>query len=273
MPRAASLPLAWLYVAALAWILFPFGWQVATSLRMPGDIAAGSWSWSGLSLDNYRAVFSQEHRFSRYLANSLAIAVSTALISVLLGGLAGYALSRLRFRLRGAVLVAILAASMFPQIASVSPLFLLFRKLGLLNTYAGLIIAYTGFGLPLAVWLMANFFGQLPPELEEAAAIDGAGFLETARRVMMPLAAPGAFTAAILVFILSWNEFVLALALNTNESMRTVTVGLAMFPGQYEMPWGTIFAASTVVTVPLVLMVLLLQKWIVSGLLAGSVKQ
>jgi len=262
-----------IYLAVLACILMPFFWQAATSLRSPGDIASGSWAPAGLTLKNYRAVFSGEYRFARYLLNSLTVAGTTALLSVVLGSLAGYALSRQRFRQRSAVLFGILAASMFPQISAVSPLFLLFRKLGLLNTQAGLIIAYTGFGLPLAVWLMVNFFSQLPQEMEEAAAVDGASFGQTIRHVLVPLAAPGVFTAAILVFIFAWNEFVLALTLNTGEAMRTVTVGIAMFPGQYEMPWGVIFAASTVITLPLVALVLVLQRRIVSGLLAGSVKQ
>lgn len=273
MSRAARAAMAAGYLLVLGYILSPFLWQVATSLRHSGDIASGAWRFSALTLENYREVFSGRHGFGRHLLNSAVIAGAAACLSVLLGSLAGYALSRRRFRWRGPVLALILAASLLPQIAAVSPLFLIFRKLGLLNTHAGLIIAYTGFGLPLAVWLLANFFGQLPPEMEEAAAVDGAGFRQTIRHVLAPLAAPGVFTAAILVFIFAWNEFVLALTLNTSHAMRTATVGIAMFPGQHQMPWGVIFAASTVVTVPLVLMVLALQRRIVSGLLSGAVKQ
>lgn len=273
MPRASSAAKAAVFLLALGCILSPFLWQAGTSLRPPGDIASGAWSLRSLTLDNYREVFSGRHGFGRCLFNSAVVAGSAAFLSVLLGSLAGYAISRKGFRRRGAMLALVLFASLVPPVATLSPLFLVFRKLGLLNTHAGLIIAYTGFGLPLAVWLLANFFGQLPPEMEEAAAVDGAGWVQTVRHVLVPLAAPGVFTAAILVFVFAWNEFVLALTLNTSQAMRTATVGIALFPGQHRMPWGEIFAASTATTLPLVAAVLALQKRIVSGLLSGAVKQ
>lgn len=258
---------------AMIYILTPFVWQVITSLCPPGDIAAGSWRLWSLTWDNYRVVFSSQYAFGRYLWNSLVIAGGATVLSTLLGSLAAYALSRQHFRWRGTILGAVLLTSLLPQMSAVSPLFLIFRKAGLLNTHIGLILAYTGFGLPLAIWILTNFFRQLPMEMEEAAALDGAGFIRTVRHVIFPLAAPGVFTGGILVFIFAWNEFLLALTLNTSQAMRTVTVGIAMFPGQHQMPWGVIFAASTVVTLPLVVLVLLLQKRIVSGLLAGAIKQ
>ncbi|HAD81094.1 MAG: sugar ABC transporter permease [Candidatus Edwardsbacteria bacterium RIFOXYD12_FULL_50_11] len=259
-------------VLLLSLIALPFIWQVLTSLMSPGEIASGR-SWpKTIYFKNYLEVFSGRYSFLRYIANSFIISGTTALLSIAIGCLAAYALARMRLRHKNIFLLAILSAAMLPQIAAISPLFLLLRRAGLLNTYWGLIIPYTGFNLPLAVWMLYNFFRQLPPEMEEAAALDGAGFMETIRYVLLPLAAPGVFTAAILVFIFCWNEFLLALTLNTRESMRTVTVGIAMFPGLHEVPWGAIFAAATVITLPLVILVLVLQKRIVSGLMAGAIK-
>jgi len=253
-------------------IALPFIWQILTSLMSPAEIASGS-SWpSALYFKNYLDVFSGRYSFLRYIANSFIISSATAVLSIAIGCLAAYALARMRLRYKNAFMLAILSAAMLPQIAAISPLFLILRRAGLLNTYWGLIIPYIGFNLPLAVWMLYNFFRQLPPELEEAAALDGAGFGRTIWHVFLPLAAPGVFTTAILVFIFCWNEFLLALTLNTRESMRTVTVGIAMFPGLYEMPWGIIFAAATVITLPLVILVLVLQKKIVSGLMAGAIK-
>lgn len=165
-----------------------------------------------------------------------------------------------------------LSVAMFPQIAIVSPLFLLLKKIGLLNTYLGLIIPYTAFNLPLAVWMLTSFFKGLPQEIEEQALVDGCGPVGVLMRIVFPLAAPGIFTTAILVFIFAWNEFLFALVFNTRYTMRTVTVGITMFPGLYEIPWGTIFAASTIVTLPLVLIVLFLQRRIISGLTMGAIK-
>ncbi len=254
-------------------LLAPFIIQLSAALMTSGEIAAGRLVPSALHFGNFRTVLSGQHAFPRYLANSLLIAGTSSLIAVLLGSAAAFALTRLGRRAALAVLLVVLTAAMVPQIAAVSPLFLLLRSAGLLNTYAGLVIPYVGLNLPLAIWILYGFFRQLPPELEEAAAIDGAGFAGTIRHVYMPLAAPGVFTTAILVFIFCWNEFLLALTINTADAMRTVTVGIAMFPGQYEMPWGVIFAASVVVTLPLVALVLVLQRRIVSGLTAGAVKE
>lgn len=253
-------------------LLAPFILQWSTALMPSGEIAAGRLFPTAPYLGHFRAVFSGQYSFPRYLANSLLIAGATALVTVLLGSAAAFALIRLGRKLAVTLLMAVLTAAMVPHIAAISPLFLLLRATGLLNTHAGLIIPYVGFNLPLAIWILYGFFRQLPPELEEAAAIDGAGFVDTVRHVYLPLAAPGVFTAAILVFIFCWNEFLLALTINIADSMRTVTVGIAMFPGQYELPWGVIFAASVVVTLPLVILVLVLQRRIVSGLIAGAVK-
>jgi multiple sugar transport system permease protein len=264
-----------LYTAAaflLALILLPFIWQILTSLMTPQEIASGNNFPRGIYFKNYLDVFTGRYSFVRYIINSLVISGATAVLSIVIGSLAAYALARMRLRHHNVFMLGILAAAMLPQIAAISPLFLVLRKVGLLNTYWGLIIPYTGFNMPLAVWVLYNFFRQLPLELEEAAALDGAGFVSTIWHIFLPLSSPGVFTAAILVFIFCWNEFLLALTLNTQESMRTVTVGIAMFPGLYEIPWGIIFAATTVVTLPLVIMVLVLQRRIISGLMAGAIK-
>lgn len=260
------------YSLCLLVIMLPFVWQLLTSVKSPQQLSSEVLWPTSLYWKNYATVFSGQYSFARYLLNSLIVSGATAAISIAAASLAAYALARARLKHRNLIMMAVLAMAMFPQIAAVSPLFLLLRKAGLLNSYLGLIIPYTGFSLPMAIWILANFFQKLPVDLEEAAAIDGAGRWQTIRHIFLPLAAPGVFTAAILVFIFCWNEFLLALTFNTAEQMRTVTVGITMFPGLYEMPWGVIFAASVAVTLPLVAVVLILQKWIVSGLLSGAVK-
>jgi len=161
---------------------------------------------------------------------------------------------------------------MFPPIAVVSPLFLVMKALHLLNTYAALIIPYTAFGLPLTIWTLTGFFRELPLDLEESARVDGCTRLQTFFKIIIPLAAPGVFTCAILVFIFAWNEFMFALLFMTRNAMKTVPVGITMYPGQYDLPWGTIFAAATVVTLPLVVLVFFFQRRIIAGLTAGAVK-
>ena len=261
-------------VLLILYILFPFYWQVSTSLKSPEEIFSKPPSLlpKGLYFRNYVEVFASGRPFSRYVLNSFVVASSTTFISILIGSFAAYAISRSRFRGKTLFLGGILGLAMFPQIAIVSPVFTIFRSLNLLNTYAALILPYTTFSLPLSIWILTNFFKDIPAEIEEAALIDGCTSLQVLRRVIAPLAAPGVFTCAILVFIYAWNEFLFALTLNTRDTMRTVTVGISMFPGLYEIPWGTIFAASTLVTLPLVAMVLLFQRRIIAGLTAGAVK-
>jgi len=202
----------------------------------------------------------------------LIVAGLTTIICLVIGSFAAYVLARFQFKGQALFLGILLAVAMFPQVAIISPLFLFFRDLGLLNTYPGLILPYTTFALPLTIWILTSFFKELPTDLEDAASIDGCSPFQSFYRIIVPLAAPGMVTTAILVFIFAWNEFLFALIFNTANHMRTVTVGITMFPGLHEVPWGTIFAASTIITLPLVLMVLILQKRIVQGLTAGSVK-
>jgi multiple sugar transport system permease protein len=221
--------------------------------------------------NNYVQVF-QQNPFHLYLRNSAIVATVTTVVCLALGSLCAFALARLRFPFRDGLLSLILAVSMFPPIAVAPPLFLIMKWLHLLNTYPALIIPYTAFGMPLTVWTLTSFFRELPLELEESARVDGCTRLQTFFKINLPLAAPGVFTCAILVFINAWNEFMFALLFMTRNDMRTVPVGITLYPGQYEMPWGTIFAAATIVTLPLAVVVFIFQKRIIAGLTAGAVK-
>jgi len=254
-------------------LLLPFIWQFLTSVKPLNEISAmpAKWIPSSVHGDFYVNVFTK-HPFGRYLLNSLLVATTSTLLSIAVGASAAYALSRLHFKGRGPLLMAILSISMFPTIATLSPLYLILRNLKLLNTYAGLIIPYITFALPMAIWLMANFFGQLDRGYEEAAALDGCSRLQTFFRIMLPLIKPATFSVGLLVFINCWNEYLYALTFMSQESMRTVPVGIALFPSNYQLPWGDMAAASVVVTVPLITLVLIFQKNIIAGLTTGGMK-
>jgi ABC-type glycerol-3-phosphate transport system permease component len=191
---------------------------------------------------------------------------------VTIGSLCAYALARLRFRGKAVLLGVILAVSMFPQIAIVSPLFLLLRSVRLIDTYPGLVLPYLTFAMPLAVWLLVGYFRQLPAELEEAAMVDGASRLRAFREVIIPLALPGLAATAILTFVYSWNEFLFALSFTLGPERQTVPVAIALFRGQYQVPWGQVLAAAIVATAPVAVLVLAFQRRIVQGLTAGAVK-
>jgi multiple sugar transport system permease protein len=263
-----------LIIIAMVLLLWPYVWQVITSFKTPTEITAIPVRFlpHTLYLKNYSEVFGSGLPFVLYIVNSLVIAGTATLLSLSLGILCGYAVSRIPMKGSDLVLFIFLGVAMFPQVAVISPLFLVLRQLHLLNTHIGLALVYTAFGLPLTVWLLSNFFRDLPKELEEAGLVDGCTPFTVLTRIMLPAAAPGIFSTAILVFVFSWNEFLFALVFNTGINMRTVTVGITLFPGLYETPWGTIFAAATIVTLPLLALVLLFQSQIVSGLTAGAVK-
>lgn len=269
-------PLFYLFLAGFLFVvLFPFFWQFIASIKPPSELF-GSRAFSAIvenpTLENYLRVFNARP-FARYLWNSFVVASITTLVSITIAAIAAYALAWVKFSGKVLVLGIVLAVSMFPQIATISPIFLFLQSVGLTNSYLGLILPYTTFALPLAVWNLTAFFRKIPYDLAEAAKVDGASVLQTLVKVFFPLALPGIFTTAILVFIAAWNEFLFALTINTEEAMKTVPVGIALFQGQYTMPWGEIAAASVVVTVPLVIMVLIFQRRIVSGLTAGAVKE
>lgn len=264
------------YAATLAFILlsfFPFVWTLLSSFKPPlqlFQINPPLWP-QPFTWENYGVIF-LERRFHLNIINSLIVAGATAFLSVVLGSFAAYALARLRFRGKIALLGFILVISLFPPVSIVSPLFLMLEQLGLINTYPALIFPYLTFALPLAVWLLTAFFRQIPFELEEAARMDGAGTFQVFCKVTLPLAAPGVFTTAILTFIYCWNEFLFALALTTNDASRTIPVAIVLFSGYHTLPWGQILAAVSVVTLPVAVIVLILQRRIVAGLTAGAIK-
>ncbi len=251
---------------------FPFYWAVVASLTPEAALFRDPSLWPReVVLDHYRALFA-ERDFWTPIRNSLVVAGATTLLCVTLGALAAYALARLRFPGRRAILGAVLAVTMFPQITLVSPLYLVLRALRLINTFPGLVLPYVTFAMPLTVWLLVGFFRQIPRELEEAALVDGATRWQTLTRVVLPVAAPGLATTAILTFLYCWNEFLFALSFTLGPERHTVPVAIALFRGQYQVPWGQILAAAVVATVPVAAVVLLFQRRIVQGLTAGAVK-
>jgi ABC-type glycerol-3-phosphate transport system permease component len=259
-------------IALVGGAAFPFYRAIAGSLTPEAQLFEGAPLWpSPPVLEHYRALFT-ERAFWLPIRNSLIVAGSTTLFCVTIGSLCAYALARLRFRGKTLLLGVILAVSMFPQIAIVSPLFLLLRSVRLINTYPGLVLPYLTFAMPLAVWLLVGYFRQLPAELEEAAMVDGASRLRAFREVIVPLALPGLAATAILTFVYSWNEFLFALSFTLGPERQTVPVAIALFRGQYQVPWGQVLAAAIVATAPVALLVLAFQRRIVQGLTAGAVK-
>lgn len=251
---------------------FPLYWAVVASFTPEARLfQRPSLFPTSPVLDHYRALFA-ERDFWVPIRNSLVVAGTTTVFCVVVGGLCAYALARLRFRGKAPLLGFILAVSVFPQISVVSPLYLLLRSLRLINTYPGLILPYLTFAMPLTVWLLVGFFRQLPGELEEAAMVDGAGRLRALREVILPLALPGLAATAILTFLYSWNEFLFALSFTLGPERQTVPVAIALFRGQYQVPWGQILAAAIVATLPVAVLVLAFQRRIVQGLTAGAVK-
>jgi ABC-type glycerol-3-phosphate transport system permease component len=224
-----------------------------------------------LTLESYTAIFT-DAGFLRSLLNSAVIAGMTTIICLILGSVAAYAIARLRFRFKSPFLTLILAISFFPPVAIIGPLFSQFSQIDVVNTYAAMIIPDTVFALPLTIWLLVAFFKELPFDLEEAAKVDGATTLQAFRQVIVPISAPGVFTTAILTFIFAWNEFLFANTFAFDDSTRPVTVSIPSFAGVFTVNYGAQAAAAIVVTVPLVILVLIFQRRIVSGLTAGAVK-
>ena len=275
-PRARRRRHQWLPSAVVAVLVlgsaFPLYWIIVASLTPESALfGAPSLFPRRLVLDHYRALF-DERNFWVPIRNSLIVAGNTTLLAVTLGARAAYALARLRFRGKSLMLAFVLAVAMFPQISIVPPLYLILRELRLIDTYPGLILPYMTFAMPLTIWLLVGFFRQLPRELEEAGMMDGASRLRVFREVILPLSAPGIATTAILTFLYSWNEFLFALSFTVGPARQTVPVAIALFRGQYQVPWGQILAAAVVATIPVALMVLAFQRRIVQGLTAGAVK-
>jgi trehalose/maltose transport system permease protein len=253
--------------------VFPFYYAVITSFKKGTEIFQVDYFPTSFSLENYVDVFTQG-TFLRNLANSLFISAAVVLLALFLAVTAAYALSRVRFRGRGLLLMTILSVSMFPQIAVLAGLFELVRFFHLFNTVWALIFAYTIFTLPFTVWVLTTFMRDLPIEIEEAAIVDGATPWIIITRVFLPLMWPALVTTGLLAFIAAWNEFLYALTFTADSAHRTVPVAIALLSGasQHEIPWGPIMAASVIVTVPLIVLVLIFQRKIISGLTAGGVK-
>lgn len=260
-------------VLVVLYALLPIVWIVSLSLKPAAQLGDRRLLPRTVSFEHYRAIF-EDVQFPAALWNSIGIASLSTLLAVALATFAAYAIVRLEFRGKALVLGGALSIAMFPAIAIVGPLFNMWRVLGLFDTWAGLVIPYMTFTLPLAIWILSAFFREIPWDLDKAARVDGATPFQAFRHVILPLAAPGVVTAAILVFIFAWNDFLLAVALTSTNDARTVPVAIALFTGssQFELPTGSIAAASVVVTVPVILMVLLFQRRIIAGLTAGAVK-
>lgn len=261
-------------VVIVAYCLVPFYWMVVSAFRRPTDQGDNSILPNPWSTANFEAVFGVGTGFGRSLVNSVVVAGVTTLLTLIIGTFAAYTLARLDFRFKNVVAGVIIACSMFPGISLVVPLLKLFTEIGWIDTYQAMIGPSLSFALPLAVWTLATFFRQMPKELEEAAMVDGLTRGQAFRRVIIPLAAPGMFTTAIITFIAAWNEFIIALSMVNAKEMKTATVAISQFTGfsEFDTPFGTKMAAGVIVTVPLVIMVLVFQRRIIAGLTAGGVK-
>ena len=256
-------------------IVLPLYWLVATSFKNPNAI--GTWTGPGsygpnpISGANYSNAF-VAYDFGIYFRNSLIVTLCATALVLALGTLAGYALGRLPMRGKFTTLVILLIISVFPAVAVLAPLYLLMRNLGWLNSYQGLILPYTAFNLPFAIWILRNYFLGIPKEMEETGRIDGAGPLRTLWTIILPQALPGLFTAGIFCFTACWTEFLMALTFDSENTFRTIPVGIAEFGGNFQVPYGTIFAASVVAVVPIGVLVFIFRKFVISGLTSGAVK-
>jgi multiple sugar transport system permease protein len=268
--KRAALPVLAFGIAS--YCLLPFLWFVLTSFKTARELTAippqliPSFHWG------FYVSALQKYGLVGYIVNSVVVAGGATMIAVAIGSLAGYAVARLHLGWTKFYLLLLLAISMFPQIAIAGPVWVILELLGWLNTYQGLIAAYVALSLPLATWILTTFFRDVPVEIEEAALVDGCTRMGALWSVILPLAAPGIVTASLLVFIHAWNEFFFALIIMTDPNVQTLPVGIALIPGEYTMPWGEIAAASTLATIPLILLTLVFQRGIVRGLSAGAVK-
>ena len=257
----------------VAYSLGPYLWTLVTSVKTERELYQFPVTYlpHAPTVINYVHVF-QGNPFGRFLLNSCVVSVSSTVLCLFLATLAAYAFARLQFRGSRVLLLGILIVAMIPLISVIVPLYVLVRGLGLLNTYGGLIGPYITWSLPVAIFILTAFFREIPRDLEEAAAIDGCSRVGTLWRIIAPLAAPGLVTAGIIVFVNTWNEFLVALTLTSTTEMRTITVGIALFRGEFAFPWGVISAAVLLATVPIVTLILAGQRLVIRGLTAGAVK-
>ena len=263
-------------LAIVVYALFPVAWIMSLSLKAPADIANGQFLPSNVSWDNYDLILFGDAKdlFLPALRNSFGICLIATVISCFLAMFAAYAIARLDFRGKRLILSTALAVAIFPVISIVTPLFNLWRQIGLYDTWPGLIIPYLSLTLPISIWTLSAFFREIPWEMEQAAQVDGATTWQAFRKVIVPLAAPGVFTTAIIAFFIAWNDFVYGISLTSTNASRPVPAALGLFSGasQFEQPNGPIAAAAVIVTIPVVVLVLLFQRRIVAGLTNGAVK-
>ena len=255
----------------VAFVVLPLLWMVTSSFKGPNSIGTSKWLPDPWTTTNYQNAFGN-YTFTRYITNSLIVSLVSTFLVLVLGTLAGYALGRLPMRNKLPLLVGLLMISVFPAIAVIAPLYLVMKDLHWLNSYQALILPYTAFNLPFAIWILRNYFLGIPKEMEETGRIDGASPLRTMWSIVLPQARPGVFTAGIFTFTACWIEFLMALSFNSDNSYRTIPVGIALFGSQFTVPYGTIFAASCVAAVPIAALVLIFRRSVVSGLTSGAVK-
>jgi multiple sugar transport system permease protein len=260
-------------VLVILFIAIPLYWMIASSFKTPANVGVSPPQYypHPASTQDYSTAFSQ-YTFGTYIMNSVIVAVVATALVLVLGTLAGYALGRTPMRGKFTVMVVLLMISVFPPIAVVVPLYALLRDIGWLNSYQALIIPYTAFYLPFAIWILRNYMLGIPKEMEETGRIDGAGPLRTVWTIILPMALPGLFTAGIFTFTACWTEFLMALTFNSANNYRTIPVGIAEFGGNFQVPYGTIFAASVVAVVPIGVLVFIFRRFVISGLTSGAVK-
>lgn len=258
-------------VALLGALAAPLFFMLAASLVDESVLASGAFRLEAMTLDNFAALFSRR-RIWLPMLNSVMVAGATTVLCLVLGTMCAYAVARLAFRGRDLLLAGVLMVAMFPQITIVSPLYLLLRASGLINTVPGLVVPYLTFAMPLTIWLLTGVFRQLPAEVEEAARVDGARLPRILWEIVLPLAAPGIAASGVVTFIYCWNEFLFALAFTFDATHRTLPVAVALFRGQYQVPWGEILAAAVLATLPVAAVAALFQRRIVGGLSSGAVK-
>jgi ABC-type glycerol-3-phosphate transport system permease component len=260
-------------VVLLAICLFPFAWMIVSSFKTPQELYAipPTWLPERLTLDHYRHVLGASN-VPRYFLNSVIISVGSTLLALSLAIFAAYGFARFRFRGRRAGLMLILVGQLLPTAAIIVPLFVTLRYLGLVNTYLGLILVYLILTLPLSVWMLTSYFRAIPAELEEAAIIDGASRLAILFRITLPLSLPGLVSVVVYAFVTTWNEFILALVFAQDSRVKTLPIGIAEFTSEFNTDWGAVMAASMVMTLPVAVAFLVLQRLFVAGLTAGAIK-
>jgi multiple sugar transport system permease protein len=273
--QVARKSLLWLLnLFFLFFFLFPFYWQTITSLKPSSEIYVTPVRWfpSHLDFSHFQTVFSSDRTFQQNILNSVIVASATTVVSLLLGTFSAYALARLPLPAKRTIMVLVIVMVTFPGIALVAALFIFLRDIHLTDTYWAMILPYVAFSLPFAIWVLTNFFRDIPPDLSEQAEVDGCTPVQSLIRVILPLSAPAIVTAGLLIFIGAWNEFLFAYTFISGPSLRTVPVAIYYFGGVHEVPWGEISAAAEITSLPIIALVLIFQRRIVQGLTAGSLK-